>query len=107
MPLREVDDDDPELFNKVHGKPFSKNVGIPTKTIHVLNYLMDEKFTENVNEKRKKLEINYLSKKTKDIIQKKILNIKNEERLKDEEEKKKKEEEFHYLIFIDKNIIIN
>ncbi len=92
MHLREVDDDDPDLLNKVHGKPFSKNVGIPTKTIHVLNYLMDEKFTD-VIEKMKKLEINYLSKKTKDIIEKKILNIKNEERLKDEEEKKKKEEE--------------
>jgi len=91
MHLREVDDDDPDLLNKVHGKPFSKNVGIPTKTIHVLNYLMDEKFTE-VIEKMKKLEINCLSIKNKEIIQKKILNIKNEERIKDEEEKKKKEE---------------
>ena len=92
MNLREVDDDDPDLLNNVNGKPFSKNVGIPTKTIHVLNYLMDEKFTD-VIEKMKKLDINYLSKKTKDIIQKKILNIKNEERIKNEEEKKKKEDE--------------
>ena len=44
MKLREVDDDDPDLLNDVHRKPFSKQVGVPTKTIHVLNYLMDEKF---------------------------------------------------------------
>ena len=91
MKIIEVDDDDPDLLNKVHGKPFSKQVGIPTKTIHILNYLMDDKF-KDVIEKMKKLEINCLSKQTKDIIQKQILNIKNEERIKDEEEKKKKEE---------------
>ena len=95
--LTEVDDDDPDLLNRVHGKPFSKNVGIPTKTIHILNYLMDDKF-KDVIEKMKKLEINYLNKKTKDIIQKQIINIKNEERVKDsgkvkEEEHKKLEEE--------------
>ena len=95
MKLREVDDDDPDLLNEVHRKPFSKQVGVPTKTIHVLNYLMDEKF-KGVIEKMKKLEINCLSKKTKDTIQKQILSIKNEQRLKDsekEKEKKKKEEE--------------
>ena len=91
MKLREVDDDDPDLLNKVHGKPFSKQVGIPTKTIHILNYLMDDKF-KNVVEKMKKLEINCLSKQTKDIIQKQILNIKNEERVKDSEKAKEKEE---------------
>ena len=95
MKLREVDDDDPDLLNEVHRKPFSKQVGVPTKTIHVLNYLMDEKF-KGVIEKMKKLEINCLSKKTKDTIQKQILSIKNEQRLKDSEkakEKKMKEEE--------------
>ena len=95
MKLREVDDDDPDLLNEVHRKPFSKQVGVPTKTIHVLNYLMDEKF-KGVIEKMKKLEINCLSKKTKDTIQKQILSIKNERRLKDSEkakEKKMKEEE--------------
>ena len=91
MKLREVDDDDPDLLNKVHGKPFSKQVGIPTKTIHILNYLMDDKF-KDVVEKMKKLEINCLSKQTKDIIQKQILNIKNEERVKDSEKAKEKEE---------------
>ena len=90
MKLTEVDDDDPDLLNTVHGKPFSKNVGIPTKTIHVLNYLMDEKFRE-VIEKMKKLEINCLNKNTKETIQKQILNIKNEERVKDAEKTKEKE----------------
>ncbi len=91
MKIIEVDDDDPDLLNKVHGKPFSKQVGIPTKTIHILNYLMDDKF-KDVIEKMKKLEINCLSKQTKDIIQKQILNIKNEERVKDSEKAKEKEE---------------
>jgi hypothetical protein len=90
MKLTEVDDDDPDLLNSVHGKPFSKNVGIPTKTIHVLNYLMDEKIRE-VIEKMKKLEINCLNKNTKETIQKQILNIKNEERVKDAEKAKEKE----------------
>ena len=79
--LREIDDEDPDLLNKISGKGYSKKVGIPTKTVHVLNYLMDEKF-KTVIDKMKKLDINYLSKKTKEIIQKQILKIKNEERVK-------------------------
>ena len=79
--LREIDDEDPDLLNKIFGKGYSKKVGIPTKTVHVLNYLMDEKF-KNVIDKMKKLDINFLSKKTKEIIHKQILKIKNEERAK-------------------------
>ena len=90
--LREIDDDDPELLNKIKGKGYSKRVGIPTKTIHILNYLMDEKF-KNVIDKMKKIDYNYLSKKTKDIINKQILKIKNEERVKLAKVQKEKEKE--------------
>ena len=95
--LRDIDDEDPDLLNKINGKAYSKKVGVPTKTIHVLNYLMDEKF-KNVIDKMKKLDINYLSKKTKEIIHKQILRIKNEERVKISKQGKEKENENQKVI---------
>ena len=95
--LRDIDDEDPDLLNKINGKAYSKKVGVPTKTIHVLNYLMDEKF-KNVIDKMKKLDINYLSKKTKEIIHKQILRIKNEERVKISKKGKEKENENQKVI---------
>ena len=95
LPLTEVDDDEAGLLNQVNKKPFSKRVGTITKTIHVLNYLMSEQF-RNVINKMNKLEINLLDKETKRAIQKRIIFLKNTERMKilekSKEQKKKQEE---------------
>ena len=72
LKLMEVDDDEVDLLNNVNEKPFSQRVGVVTKTIHVLNYLMSEKF-QNVLDKIGKIEINNLNKDTRRVIQKKII----------------------------------
>ena len=80
LKLDEVDDDEPDLLNKVNSKPYGKKVGIVTKQIHVLNYLMSDEFHNVINEMNK-IEINKLNPETKVKIQKNIRNIKNNERL--------------------------
>ena len=90
LKIPEIDDDEPDLLNKVVGKPYSQKVGIPTKTIRVLNYLMEDKFNDVIY-KMKKLEINRLNNKTKETILKQITRMKNDERALIEEKKKEKE----------------
>ena len=82
LKIKEIDDDEPNLLFNIKGKPFSKNVSNVTKTIHVLNYLMKDKFN-GVIDKMKKIELHNLNNETKQIIQKKIINIKNDEREKE------------------------
>ena len=82
LKIKEIDDDEPNLLFNIKGKPFSKNVSNVTKTIHVLNYLMKDKFN-SVIDKMKKIELHNLNNETKQIIQKKIINIKNDEREKE------------------------
>ena len=96
LKLNEVDDDETDLLNNINEKPFSQRVGVVTKTIHVLNYLMSEKF-QNVLDKMNKLEINYLDKDTKRTIQKKIISIKNNERMRMLQEEKEREEKKEML----------
>ena len=79
LKLPEIDDEEPDLLNKVVGKPYTQKVGIPTKTIRVLNYLMEEKFNDVIY-KMKKIEINNLNNMTKETIQKQITRMKNDER---------------------------
>ena len=81
MKLTEIDDDDKDLLNRVQGKPFSSKVGNITKTIHVLNYLMSEQF-RNVIDNMRNIEIHKPNKETERIIQKKITQLKNDERIK-------------------------
>ena len=90
LKLPEIDDEEPDLLNKVVGKPYTQKVGIPTKTIRVLNYLMEEKFNDVIY-KMKKIEINNLNNMTKETIQKQITRMKNDERALIEEKKKEKE----------------
>ena len=91
LKLNEVDDDEPDLLNKVDSKPYGKKVGVVTKQIHVLNYLMSDEF-HNVINGMNKIEINKLNPETKVKIQKNIRNIKNNERMKLELLRKEKEE---------------
>ena len=88
--LMEIDDEEPDLLNKVYEKPYSQKVGIPTKNVHLLNYLMEDKF-KDVIYKMKKIEINKLDNKTKEVVQKQIIKMKNDERAIIDEKKKEKE----------------
>ena len=78
MKLIDVDKDEPNLFDKIN-KQFNFNVNLVTKKIHLLDYLMSENFHDIINE-MKIIRINKLDNKTIDVIQKGIINIKNEER---------------------------
>ena len=82
LKIKEIDDDEPDLLNNIKGKPFTPKVGNTTKTIHVLNYLMENKFN-NIIDKMKKIELHKLSEGTKEIIQKQIIRIKNDQREKE------------------------
>lgn len=78
LKIMELDDDEPDLLNKTKGKPFSKKVGIPTKNVHILNYLLDNKFN-NYLRKTEKLELFNLTQESRIEIQKEIKFIKREE----------------------------
>ena len=78
MKLIEVDDEDPHLFDKID-KKFKTNVNIATKQIHLLDYLMSDDF-KKIIKNMKKIRINKLDYETINIIQKQIINIKNNER---------------------------
>ena len=95
LKLTEIDDEEPDLLNKVSGKAYSQKVGNSTKVIHVLNYLMEDKFNDVIY-KMKKIEINRLNNPTKETIQKQIIKMKNDERaLIALKEKKKNENQIH------------
>ena len=81
MKLIDVDDDEPDLFNKVGCKPIKPKVLKTTKQIHLLNCLMSDDFKEIVNQ-MKNIEINKLEKETINKIQKKIISLKNNDRVK-------------------------
>jgi hypothetical protein len=91
LKIMELDDDEPDLLNKIKGKPFSKKVGIPTKNIHILNYLLSNKFN-NYLRKTDKLELFNLTQESKIEIQKEIKFIKREEL-----EKKNPKKDNHFL----------
>ena len=78
LKIMELDDDEPDLLNKIKGKPFSKKVGIPTKNVHILNYLLNNKFN-NYLRKTDKLELFNLTQESRIEIQKEIKFIKREE----------------------------
>ena len=78
MDLIDVDNEDPHLFDKVD-KTFKTNVNIATKQIHLLDYLMSDDFKKIINN-MKKIRINKLDYETIHIIQRQIINIKNNER---------------------------
>ena len=78
LKIMELDDDEPDLLNKVRGKPFSPKVGIPTKNVHIFNYFLSNKFNDFLNNQNK-LEINNLTPESKIKIQREIRWIKREE----------------------------
>ena len=79
LKLMDVDDDEPDLFNKVGAKPINERVLKATKQVHLLEYLMSDNFKEIIHN-MKKLEINKLEKDTIRKFQKKIISLKNNER---------------------------
>ena len=87
MKLIDVDDEEPDLFNKVGCKPIKPKVLRTTKQLHLLNILMSDDFKDIVN-KMKNIEINKLDKDTINKIQKKIISLKNNERAKLEKKNK-------------------
>jgi hypothetical protein len=78
MKLIDVDNDELDLFDKID-KHFKYNVNLVTKKIHLLDYLMSNNFQETIKN-MKKIRINKLDRETIDVISKKIINIKNNER---------------------------
>ena len=104
--LKDVDDGDPDLFNKVGCKPYKENVIKSTKQIRLLNYLMSDDFKEMVRS-MKKIEINKLNKDTINAIQKKIINIKNNERHRLAKQLKEQKSIEKFLLYKDKKNILN
>ena len=78
MNLIDVDYDEPYLFDKIN-KHFKYHVNLVTKQIHLLDYLMSNNFKEIINNMNT-IRINKLDKETIRIIQRKIINLKNNER---------------------------
>ena len=78
MKLIDVDNEDPTLFDKID-KKFKTNVNIATKQIHLLDYLMSDEF-KKIIKNMKKIRINKLDYETINIIQRQIINIKNNQR---------------------------
>ena len=70
LKLMDVDDDEPDLFNKVGAKPINERVLKATKQVHLLEYLMSDNF-KGIVHNMKKIEINKLEKDTINKIQKK------------------------------------
>ena len=78
MKLIDIDKDEPQLFDKIN-KHYKYNVNLATKQIHLLDYLMSDNFKETIKSMNN-IRINKLDKETIEIIQKKIIEIKNNER---------------------------
>ena len=79
--LKEIDDDEPGLLNDDSKKKLSDAVNSSTRQIHLLNYLLSENFND-VIDSMKKIEINKLNKETANKIQKKIISLKNDKKIK-------------------------
>jgi len=79
--MADVDDDDPDLFNRVGDKEMKPRVIKMTKHMQLLNYLMNDGFKDIIN-KMKKIEINKIDKETIYKISKRIINFKNKEHFK-------------------------
>ena len=92
LKLVDVDDEEPNLFDKVGCKPLKENIVKCTKQVSLLNYLLGDTFKEKIFNS-KTIEINKLNKDTIDMIQKTIINFKNNERHKLEKRLKKMENE--------------
>ena len=84
----EIDDDEPDLFNRVGDKQIKQNTLKMIKHIQLLNYLMNDEFKDLVNSMQK-IEINKPDKETINKISKKIINVKNKEHFKLENKLKK------------------
>ena len=84
----EVDDDEPDLFNRVGDKQMKPNVLKMTRQMQLLNYLMKDEFKDTVNS-MKKIEINKIDKETINKISKRIIHLKNKEHFKLEKNLKK------------------
>ena len=78
MKLIDIDNDDPHLFDKID-KQFKPNVKFALKQVHLFDYLMSDEFKKIIN-KMKKIQINKLNYETIHLIQRQIINIKNNER---------------------------
>jgi len=88
MKLVDIDDNEPDLFNRVGDKQINPNVLKMTKHMQLLNYLMNDEFKDLVHSMQK-IEINKLDKETINKISKKIVNFKNKEHFKLENRIKK------------------
>ena len=103
LKLVDVDDEEPNLFDKVGCKPVKENIIKSMKHVHLLNYLLGDNFKEMIFN-TKTIEINKLNKDTIDNIQKIIINIKNnerhklEKRFKNMEKDKKKKRDKKYIV---------
>ena len=78
LKLIDVDEDEPDLFNRVGEKkikPFALRL---TKQLQLLNYMMNDDFKDIVFN-MKKIEINKPNKETIYKIQKRIINLKNKQ----------------------------
>jgi len=96
LKLVDIDDDEPDLFNKVGYKPKNEKVLKTTKQLHLLNFLLSDDFKEVIH-KMNKMEINKCDKDTINKIQKKIISLKNNERAKIEEKNKNEIEKIKRL----------
>ena len=79
LKIIELDDDEPNLLNKVRGEPFSQKVAIPTKNIHILNYLLSNKFNNYLNKVNKIELYNLTNNESRMKLQKELRSIKREE----------------------------
>lgn len=100
MKLIDVDNEDPHLFDKID-KQFNYNVNLATKQIHLLDYLMSHEFKKTLNN-MKKIRINKLDYETLHLIQRQIINIKNNQR--EKLSKKNKNKKSNLKLLTDDNI---
>ena len=78
LKIKEIDDDNPDLFYKIGDKMAKPKLIKITKQLKLLNYLMKDEFKDLIHS-MKKIEINKLDKETINIISKRIINLKNKE----------------------------
>ena len=81
LKISDIDDDEPDLFNKVGDKQIKPSILKMTKHMKLLNYLMNDEFKDLVDN-MDKIEINKLDKETINKISKRIISIKNKEHFK-------------------------
>ena len=81
LDLKEIDDEEPGLLHDDSKKKLSEAVSSSTRHINLLNYLLSENFND-VIDSMTKIEINKLNKETATKIQKKIISLKNDKKIK-------------------------